>query len=156
MLCDAVPMEAEERGLRYRYWLHRDLAMFGRVGLVFVMLNPSTADAVADDPTIRRCKAFGRRWGFRELTVVNLFALRATRPAALVAAGKAAVGERNDDVLRWVPRDATVVAAWGNHGAHMGRAASVAALLPPTLALGHTKSGFPRHPLYVRGDAEPL
>ena len=80
MICDTVPMEDEMGGLRFRYWLHRDLASDGREGLVFVMLNPSTADAMHDDPTVRRCMAFGRRWGYRELTVVNLFALRATKP----------------------------------------------------------------------------
>ena len=57
MICETIPMEDEAGGLRYRYWLHRDLAATGDEGLVFVMLNPSTADEANDDPSIRRCMA---------------------------------------------------------------------------------------------------
>ena len=78
-----MDMENAVGAKRYRYWLHRDLAAQGDEGLVFVMLNPSTANATEDDRTVRRCMDFGRRWGFRELTVVNIFALRATDPAVL-------------------------------------------------------------------------
>ena len=159
MKCDTVPMEDETGGLRLRYWLHRDLASAGREGLVFVMLNPSTADAVTDDATIRRCVGFGRQWGYRELTVVNLFALRATKPADLRRHGTEAVGEHNDDVLRWMrqhPATSMVVAAWGNQGTHLGRDAAAMAIIAPTQALGVTKQGCPKHPLYVRSSAKPL
>ena len=159
MKCDTVPMEEEAGGLRFRYWLHRELASAGREGLVFVMLNPSTADAVNDDATIRRCVGFGRQWGYRELTVVNLFALRATKPADLRRHGAEAIGEHNDDVLRWMrqhPATLMVVAAWGNQGTHLGRDAAAMAIIAPTKALGVTKQGCPKHPLYVRSSAQPL
>lgn len=159
MKCDTVPMEDEAGGLRFRYWLHRDLASAGREGLVFVMLNPSTADAVNDDATIRRCVGFGRQWGYRELTVVNLFALRATKPADLRRHGAEAIGEHNDDVLRWMrqhPATSMVVAAWGNQGTHLGRDTAAMAIIAPTKALGVTKQGCPKHPLYVRSSAQPL
>ena len=158
MICDAVPMEEEAGGLRFRYWLHRELAGDGREGLVFVMLNPSTADAVEDDPTVRRCVGFGREWGYRELTVVNLFALRATTPADLRRHGSEAVGARNDAALRWIrrhPATTMVVAAWGNHGTHLNRDAAALAIIGPAMALGVTKQGCPKHPLYLRRDARP-
>lgn len=152
MICESVPMEAEVDGLRYRYWLHRDLGAADKDGLVFVLLNPSTANATQDDPTIRRCMAFGKRWGYRDLTVVNLFALRATNPAALRQHGTAAIGEHNDAVLRWArneTRTHTVVAAWGNHGRHLERDAAVLRVIVPAMALRVTQLGCPAHPLYL-------
>ena len=158
MICGSIPMESVEDGIRFRYWLHRDLGMFGKEGLVFAMLNPSTADSVSDDPTIRRCVAFGRRWGYRELTVVNLFAMRATVPRDMMARGKAAIGSRNDETLRWARSFADlVVAAWGNHGRLLGRDAAALEILEPVKTLGElTGGGCPRHPLYVRTETELL
>ena len=159
MICDSIPMEEEAEGRRYRYWLHRELAAEGKDGLVFVLLNPSTADALEDDPTIRRCMGFGKRWGFRELTVVNLFALRATSPAVLRQHGAAAIGSRNDDALRWArnaPRARTVVAGWGNHGMHLERDQAAMAIARPVMALRTTKLGCPAHPLYLPSSAELL
>lgn len=159
MICNSIPMEEEAEGRRYRYWLHRELAAEGKDGLVFVLLNPSTADALEDDPTIRRCVGFGKRWGFRELTVVNLFALRATSPAVLRQHGAAAIGSRNDDALRWArnaPRTRTVVAGWGNHGMHLERDLAAMAIARPMMALRTTKLGCPAHPLYLPSSAELL
>ncbi len=119
------------------------------------MLNPSTADAAADDPTIRRCIGFARAWGFGALEVVNLFAYRATRPADLFAADDP-VGPRNDRFVRAAARSAAmVVAAWGVHGTRRGRDADVLAtlrILGSVHCLGTTKRGQPRHPLFVRGE----
>ena len=155
-------METVEEGLSYRYWLHRDLSELdiGSGHLVFIMLNPSTADADNDDPTIRRCMAFGRQWAFKDLTVVNLFAVRSTDPWQLRAIGQASVGKHNDRVFRWLREDlpeSTVVAAWGNQGSFFRRAAHVRTMLaeyPPLHALGFTSKGCPRHPLYLRKDAK--
>ena len=159
MICDSIPMEEEAGGRRYRYWLHRELAADGKRGLVFVLLNPSTADEVEDDPTIRRCVGFGKRWGYREITVVNLFALRATSPAVLRQHGAAAIGRYNDDALRWArnePTTRTVVAGWGNHGMHLERDLAAMDALRPMMALRTTKLGCPAHPLYLPADAELL
>ena len=157
MDCGALmAMEHAVGAKRYRYWLHRDLAAQGDTGLVFVMLNPSTANATEDDPTVRRCMDFGRRWGFRELTVVNLFALRATHPAELRRHGAEAIGERNDEMLRWLrqhPATTCMAAAWGNHGMHLGRDAAVMPIIQPAMALKVTQRGCPYHPLYVRKSA---
>jgi hypothetical protein len=142
----------------YRYLLMRRIAPVGRV-MTFLMLNPSTADALVDDPTIRRCKSFAVREGAGTLYVVNLYALRATDPREL-AAHVDPVGPRNDEFLRIQGMSATtLVAAWGNGGSLHGRGAEVTVMLAEAgvrlMCLGRTRSGEPRHPLYVRAD-KPL
>jgi len=82
---------------QYRYVLWRDTGT-GEGSVVFIMLNPSTADATTDDPTIRRCLGFARHWGYRTLVVVNLFALRATNPRMLLTHTQR-IGRLNDDWL---------------------------------------------------------
>lgn len=143
---------------KYRYLLTRERA--GGPGLVFIMLNPSTADDRVDDPTIRRCIRFAARENAGRLVVVNLFALRATDPREL-ARHPDPVGPRNDEfILIHCTPGARVVAAWGNGGKLHGRDAAVTAMLAsadvPVLCLGVTGSGQPRHPLYVRGDTPLL
>jgi hypothetical protein len=140
----------------YRYLLMRRLAPGGRV-MTFLMLNPSTADASVDDPTIRRCKAFAVREGAAILYVVNLFALRATNPRELVAHVDP-IGPRNDEFLRLHGMaTTTLVAAWGNGGSLHGRGEEVTVMLAEAgvrlMCLGQTRSGEPRHPLYVKADA---
>lgn len=126
-------------------------------GVAFCMLNPSTADAMADDPTIRRCVGFAKAWGYGALLVVNLFGLRATDPSELYGHDDP-VGPDNDVVLaEWADRvSGPVVAAWGNHGDYQDRCVEVTDLFSRhgarVMCLGMTKSGQPRHPLYVRAD----
>lgn len=141
---------------RYRYALSREWTQDAR-RVVFIMLNPSTADHTIDDPTIRRCIDFARRWGYGGLEVVNLFALRATNPADLKVA-KDPVGPDNnyyiEDVLRRVKaKGGRVVLAWGAQGTYMGRDAVVLKILNnaqvTSYHLGQTKKGMPRHPLYL-------
>jgi hypothetical protein len=123
---------------------------------VFVGLNPSTADANTDDPTIRRMVGFARQHCAGWLLVVNLFAFVATKPRTLrdeLKMGIDVVGPENDAYLRdalWHP-DALAVAAWGAiHHTLRWRVDEVARLAPPLLCLGTTKAGHPRHPLYLR------
>ena len=133
----------------YRYWLTRTWNP-RRATLCWVLLNPSTADADRDDPTIRRCQGFARSWGYGGIVVVNLFAYRATDCRALSAAGDP-VGPGNDRVLRRRTARHGVVVGWGNQGELRGRAAQVLELLRGRriLCLGTTLAGQPRHPLYV-------
>ena len=121
--------------------------------MTFVMLNPSTADATTDDPTLRRCIGFAEDWDCRRLIVVNLFAYRATLPGALLRAGFHAEGPENEGHVRAALADADItVMAWGAH--------PVARRVPSmsyqfclgvgsAWCLGMTKEGSPRHPLYV-------
>lgn len=143
---------------QYRYALTR---RWGEApSLRFVMLNPSTADASLDDPTIRRCMGFAKRDGYGGLVVLNLYAYRATNPKALLTCADA-VGPGNDDMLRAHLRSSVgvgrpVVAAWGAN-ARLDRWDQVLALASGVdwRCLGTTKSGAPRHPLYLSGD-QPL
>lgn len=144
----------------YRYALWRRWDETKRT-VLFVMLNPSIADAKIDDNTIRKCKHYANSWGFGSLLVGNLFAWRATKPAKLKADGAACediVGPCNDRALEvMVKRSAKVIAAWGNDGSLKERSKKVrsklmdqAALLLHALEIN--KTGEPRHPLYVRRD----
>lgn len=142
----------------YRYHLSREWGTGPRC--VFVMLNPSTADAFTLDPTVRRCIAFAKRERCGTLHVLNAFALRSTDPKALRRATDP-IGLLNDHFIKWYTRNASiVVAAWGTHGAYMDRGAEVAQRLQADgvylQCLGLTAEGHPRHPLYVPGDAPLL
>jgi hypothetical protein len=143
---------------RYRYVLSRDTrSVWSASAVTFVMLNPSTADADHDDPTIRRCIRFARDWHYSGLYVVNLYAYRATSPRDLWLADDP-VGPENDRILtEFVMRSELVVAAWGAH-APADRVAELADLFRrrPIHALGLTKSGAPRHPLYLPASARPI
>jgi hypothetical protein len=156
---DATPGAQESdavlsRCRRYRFALWRRWATGPQV--FFVMLNPSTADAQNDDRTIRRCICFARTWGFGSLAVGNLFAFRSTCSAELRRTAKP-VGPRNDEwLVRLDEESALTIAAWGNHGRLLGRSAVVNRLLPDLRILGLTKTGQPRHPLYVQASAEPM
>ncbi|REA00199.1 hypothetical protein DEQ92_20310 [Haloferax sp. Atlit-6N] len=139
----------------YRYRLSRTWNT-DKPAVAFVMLNPSTADATSDDPTIRRCLGFAKDWGFGSLVVANLFALRSTDPAVL-AGHTDPVGPENDAYLQDVCDSAEqVVVAWGAKGSLNGRAEAVADLLDDydLYALDTTKAGHPAHPLYQPADAE--
>ena len=139
---------------RYRYALWRRWS--DAPAVLFIGLNPSTADATQDDPTIRRCLRFAKAWGHGALYMGNLFAFRATDPRELMAAADP-VGPETDAWLRHLALDSgLIVAAWGAHGDYRGRAAVVAEALPMHVhCLGRTKDGQPRHPLYLRSDAQP-
>lgn len=149
----------------YRYSLTRAACQIRPTSgdILFVMLNPSTADEHHDDPTIRRCTGFALREGAARFHVVNLYAMRATKPADLFAAEPdERVGPLNDGIIRsWATgihlKQGKVIAAWGAQPKAAERIKSVRELLGgiPLYALGVTKDGHPRHPLYVRGD-QPL
>lgn len=132
---------------------------------VFIMLNPSTADAEVDDPTIRRCVGFARSWGYEHLEVANLFAYRTPSPKALMGLtyDDDPVGPLNSIIVRDLISDPLVtriICAWGAHGDHLLQHDTVlgwieqwAMVLPE--CLGFTKLGYPRHPLYVPSDQQP-
>ncbi len=137
---------------RYALWRVWDESL-PRLG--FIMLNPSTADATGDDPTIRRCIGFARALHFGAVDVVNLFAYRATDPARLAQVGDP-IGPENDHyILQAAGHSTKLVAAWGCRGELLGRDAAVRHLLQhmTLYCLGLTQNGYPHHPLYLRADA---
>jgi hypothetical protein len=141
------------RTYRYALWRRWGTGPYA----MFIGLNPSTADETNDDPTIRRCIAFARSWGFDALCMTNLFAYRATDPADMKKAGGAAIGWENDHTLTTLARGAgVVVAAWGAHGTHKRRDQSVRLLVPDLHYLRLTKDGHPGHPLYLPATLRPV
>ncbi len=148
-----VPVATFSHDGAYRYTLSRRWAP-GPVAS-FVMLNPSTADAFDDDPTIRRCAGFARDWACGALLVLNLFAYRSTNPLVLAKVDDP-VGPQNDQALRAMlagPVTGPIVAAWGNHGRLRNRGQVVTDLLTRAgvqlHCLGVTGAGQPCHPLYL-------
>ena len=155
----------------YRYWLHRSWPI-GIGWTVFVMLNPSTADADKDDPTIRRCIQFAKGFGSKGLIVVNLFAWRATDPRTLLGYRQDYVGPENHayivraceiaaqhDVSEFgdISVSGRVICAWGTHRCAtrervMETMGWIDVAYGEAVCLGHTMNGAPKHPLYVRGD----
>lgn len=143
---------------RYRYSLTRVWdPQGGRV--TFVMLNPSTATEVQNDPTVERCERRARALGYGAFCVTNIFAWRDTDPRKMRAATDP-VGPANDDAITqavdWSDR---VIAAWGTHGAHLNRGPAVESLLRGTgrdlYHLGLSKAGHPKHPLYIAYSQQP-
>lgn len=125
-----------------------------------IALNPSTADEELDDPTVRRCLGFARDWGFGRLLVTNLFAVRATDPRVLRQVPDP-IGSENDRYIEWAARQASLVlACWGNHGALNERASDVWPVLCNRTAevrhFGLTKTGQPKHPLYLPSTAQTV
>jgi hypothetical protein len=145
---------------KYRYHLYRSIPGGGNRIATFIMLNPSTADHEVDDPTIRKCIGFARRWGCGELHIVNLFAVRATDPREMRRASDPVGPDNHEWVMRTVaraPDSGPIVCAWGLHGSYMGQDQTVLGWLDGVhepKALGITKDGHPRHPLYVPYEAE--
>ena len=142
----------------YRYALTRVWDATGK-RVTFVMLNPSTANEVQNDPTVERCERRARALGFGAFQVCNIFAFRATDPKVMRKATDP-VGPANDEAIRkgclWADQ---VICAWGTHGAYLSRGPAVEALVrateKPMAHLGLSKAGHPKHPLYISYQKQP-
>lgn len=138
---------------KYRYLLRRTWD-FDRMRALFVMLNPSTADAEVDDPTIRSCTRLCRSWGYGSFEVVNLFGFRTTDPQKLAVVTDP-IGQDNDRIAGGAANRCDVtICAWGAHKMATGRAAVMKSLMRnkrlAVFCLGMTKGGAPKHPLYIK------
>lgn len=145
------------RRFRYRLWRVWDR---DKDTVLFVMLNPSTADEDTLDPTCTRCRAYAERWGYGKLYVGNIFAYRATDPDDLPDATLRGSSVYNDiHLLQMAERADLIVCAWGANGELEDRGREVAQLLDDeghTLwHLGLTLDGQPKHPLYLPGERNP-
>lgn len=128
--------------------------------ICFIMCNPSTADEVANDPTVERCQRRAVALGAGGLIVVNIFALRSTDPAALYVA-EDPIGPENDSYIIQAAQSAqTVICAWSKNGQLKGRALHVRELLDKhgvkLHALRFNKDGSPEHPLYIPYSVSPV
>jgi hypothetical protein len=125
--------------------------------IMWIGLNPSTANEQQLDPTLRRVRAFSHAWGFNSFVMTNLFAYRATLPRDMLLQANP-IGEDNNALLRQMAgRCEMVIACWGTHGSHLARDVSVRKLIPtPLFCLGRNADLSPRHPLYVLGTQKPV
>ncbi len=142
----------------YRYKLWRIRANAKKI-LGFIMLNPSTADEIDNDPTVARCLRRAYNLGYDGLIIGNMYAFRTTSPVELAEAGYP-IGLENDRYLRGMAEIcSTIVLGWGSHAKIM-REIEVVKLIrsinPNLCHLGLTKAGQPRHPLYIAYDVEPI
>jgi hypothetical protein len=157
---------------RYRFVLWRSWSNVGipANAVNFVMLNPSTADAEENDPTIRRCIGFAKAWGFGGLIVTNLYPLRATDPRQLKTDEqpkgpflnspelRTPILENDIHITGYARSAKLIVCGWGNHGRGVQAERTLmmirgAGKVPHCLAM--TGSGQPSHPLYLRSDLKP-
>jgi len=144
---------------KYRYALTRVWDEGGK-RVLFVMLNPSTATELQNDPTVERCERRARALGYGAFRVTNIFAWRDTDPRNMRAAVEP-IGAQNDAaILEGAAWADSVVAAWGTHGEFLNRGAAVSGLLRnagmPIYHLGLSKAGHPKHPLYISYAQQPI
>lgn len=142
----------------YRYALTRIWEPEGR-RILFVMLNPSTATEVQNDPTVERCERRARALGYGAFRVCNIFAWRETDPRKMRAAADPVGPENDAAIVEGAGWAQTILCAWGTHGAHLDRGPAVEHLLRatnrPLHSLGLSKAGHPKHPLYIGYAEQP-
>lgn len=137
------------KDLKYRYTLYREWRSNLPI-LMIIGLNPSTADEIKNDPTIRRCIDFAKAWGFGRLIMMNLFAIRGTDPKILKEVADP-IGIENDNYLVEMAKKAQlIIGAWGTLGTFMNRSSEVKELIPEIKCLGVTQNNQPKHPLYLK------
>lgn len=141
------------RSYRYALWRTWDES---KPKVLFIGLNPSTADESTDDQTVRRCIGFAKQWGYGGIVMGNLFAFRSPSPSVMMAAAEP-IGPENDTWLRRLQQEAKLtVAVWGNAGSHRNRYTEVMSLFPNLTCLRITKQGQPGHILYLPSDLKPF
>lgn len=139
---------------RYSLWRTWDTE---KPKVLFIGLNPSTADEVQDDPTIRRCIGYAKKWGYGGYLMANIFAFRATDPKVMKASADPIGCDNDRHIMDLVRQASLIVGAWGAHGGHMGRGRAVAGMIGERLqCLKVTGDGHPGHPLYISGSKVPF
>ena len=140
---------------KYRYVLTR-IWDEKKPTVVFIGLNPSTADEEVDDETIRKCIGYAKRWGYGKLIMVNLFAFRSTDPSMLKRVEDPVGPDNGSYIQKCVSESNLVIACWGNHGKLLNRDKALMGSLPNLVCLKRNKNGTPHHPLYLSKDITPM
>jgi hypothetical protein len=144
---------SECRKYRYALWRTWNDA---KPTVMFIGLNPSTADETNDDATLIRCINFAKSWGYGGVSMANLFAFRTTAPEDMKAV-KDPIGLNNDDWLIKLANEAElVIGAWGDNGSFLNRSNQILDLIPNLHYLKLNKSGEPAHPLYLSSELKPI
>ena len=124
--------------------------------VLFIGLNPSTADEVKDDPTIRRCINYAKDWGYGGYIMGNIFAYRSTDPKNLKITNNPIGIDNNSWLIKLHSEASLTIGAWGNHGKYLDRGQEVINLIDNLYCLRITKEGHPSHPLYLPGNLKPI
>lgn len=142
----------------WRFWNIRAAKDGNARAVMFIMANPSTAGALRDDPTIRKCAKYAQGWGYDGMYVGNLFARIDTHLTPGLLTQEELIGEQTDEWLGIMCNSSAVcIAAWGFMGGNQPeRAKTVRAMMPELYHLGISKNGLPRHPLYLPAIIEPI
>lgn len=141
-----------DRKYRYCLWRFWDLE---KPRLIFIGLNPSTANETQKDPTIGRVIEFARSWGYGGVYMLNLFAIVDKYPSVLLS-GVDPLGDNDRWLLNFSKMGFDTVFAWGGFKQAEQRAYQVIPLFPEAMCLKKNKNGTPIHPLYVKGDTQPI
>mgnify|MGYP001187935155 FL=1 len=140
---------------RYRYVLWRKWNS-SDPQVMFIGLNPSTADHIHNDPTISRCINYAKSWGYGGIYMVNIFSYKTTYPDRLKSAIDPIGKNTNDWIKKIYDITHMCIAAWGNNGQLLNRSDKIRAMLPKMHCLKITKSGEPSHPLYLKASLKPI
>lgn len=142
------------RKYRYELWRRWDAFLPDTGYAMFTGLNPSTANEVDNDNTIRRCISFAQSFGCSALCMTNIFGFAATDPHVMMAEADPIGPDNDEHLVRLASKAKIVIAAWGIYGRHLGRGEQVKAMLPNLHVLSINKDGSPGHPLYLRKDSK--
>ena len=142
------------RQYRYALWRQWDWQGYGNQ-VMFIGLNPSTADETENDPTIRRCIRFAKDWGYGGIIMMNAYAYRSTDPRGLKQVSDP-IGPGNDEAFGYRRSQVgLIIACWGTHCSPAREKQVCHAIGRDILCFGRTKDGRPKHPLYLRADTKP-
>ena len=140
---------------KYRYTLWRTWNE-SKPKVMFLGLNPSTADEVKNDPTVTRCIKYSQKWGYGGMYMMNIFAFRTTYPIELKKA-KEPIGKDNNKWILTISKKVDLcIAAWGNDGLYLNRSDKIKELVPNLHCLKINSCGEPAHPLYLKANLKPI
>jgi len=139
---------------KYRFALWRTWGHTDKGKVMFIGLNPSTANEQLNDPTIKRCINFAKSWGYGGMFMLNLYAYVSTDPKKLVLDEN--ILKNNENLLEYSKKSDIVVFAWGCFKSHKKRMKEVESMFPDAYCINKSKDGFPCHPLFQKGDLKPI
>lgn len=139
---------------KYRYALWRTWGHSNKGKVMFIGLNPSTANEELNDATIRRCIGFAKSWGYGGMYMLNLYSYVSKDPKKLVLDEQ--IEKNNEKLLEYSQKSDIVILAWGCFKNHTKRMEEVEKMFPLAYCISKSKDGFPNHPLFLKSDLKPV
>lgn len=152
-IIDTGAVFSDCRNYRYCLWRSWDNT---KKKIMFIGLNPSTADEIKNDPTVTRCINYSKMWGYGEMFMMNIFSYRTTYPSVLMNQNDP-IGKDTDLWIKKIYKKTDIcIGAWGNHGQFLDRSKDIFSILPKIYCLKINGSGEPAHPLYLKKTIKPF